>query len=511
MDEDFVLPNMAENNNVPRLIAHVSRNNPTRDATTPTTPIFGLEGLEEILSKLLQKVDSLSEAYGQISSRLDGIEISAGSTQARRNTRLEILTPATAAHAQPNPTAFRREAETITQDTAINLLDLGEPTTNIDPILAHGTHSTASDTPTTLSLLNAGANINSEPWDLQTRLPDTNPDSGICTYSSAPLSYLYSSPTSAAVTTHSTHFHCPVTTPQVSDAGRFPGSRLPPNAHSTSSCSTTNGPRCLECGSGLRKNSSVRFEDTRCPISSTQIPASATPVISIADTTRPAENAPENRQLNAFATYFVPPTRIRLFPKEYEGKEPWVVYKRHFEAVARANAWSSELKALYLAPYLRGTALAFYDTLDIRVRDSYELLGSAFAERFSDEYRQSTAHCQLRARVQKAKESLSEFATDLQRLVCLAFGDCPEQARNRIALSQFLDGIADVDVQQRVRDVEPGTLEDALAQATRVEASRGAARLSRRHIPVAEANVTEGAPMPPEQESEPSGKGRRLI
>lgn len=77
------------------------------------------------------------------------------------------------------------------------------------------------------------------------------------------------------------------------------------------------------------------------------------------------------------ATSTGPPQRIKVQPREFDGKHPWHLYCLHFESVAKVNGWLNEHKALYLAPYLCGSALSFYETLspdvcDIRHRCSNE-------------------------------------------------------------------------------------------------------------------------------------------
>lgn len=199
-------------------------------------------------------------------------------------------------------------------------------------------------------------------------------------------------------------------------------------------------------------------------------------------------NLTEHGQTNPFGQL----QRIKVQPREFDGKTPWQSYRLHFETVARVNGWMNNIKALYLAPYLRGTALAFFETLQPDVRDDYTRLDEALKQRFGNEYEQSTAHSELRGRLQKPKESLNELATDIQRLVYLAFPDCPEPAKDRIALAQFIDGIFDLELQQRVRDSAPDTLEKALSTAVRAEASRVATRLSRRQIRAAEVRISDG-------------------
>lgn len=186
-----------------------------------------------------------------------------------------------------------------------------------------------------------------------------------------------------------------------------------------------------------------------------------------------------------------PPQRIKVQPREFDGKTAWHSYRLHFESVARVNGWMNEHKALYLAPYLRGTALAFFETLPPDVCDDFIRLDLAMKQRFGNEYEQSTAHCELRGRIQRPKESLNELATDIQRLTYLAFPDCPEHAKQRISLAQFVDAIYDLELQQRVRDAAPDTLEKALSIAIRAEASRVASRLTRKQIRVSEAFISK--------------------
>lgn len=120
------------------------------------------------------------------------------------------------------------------------------------------------------------------------------------------------------------------------------------------------------------------------------------------------------------------------------------------------------------------------------------------------QYRQSVAHIQLRGRLQKDKEPLSDYATQIEKLVYLAFPDCPEAARDRIALGQFLDGLFDLEIQQRIRDTGPETLEQALALASRMEASRDATRISRRAVKANQAKVQDAG----NKGTESSGKAR---
>lgn len=197
---------------------------------------------------------------------------------------------------------------------------------------------------------------------------------------------------------------------------------------------------------------------------------------------------PDNPPVPTNAQY-APPKQL-VPPMEYDGKVPWSRYEIHFSAVAKVNEWTADQKALYLVAYLRGPALTYLETLPQDARLNYQTMCDTFRTRFGPECHQSIAHIQLRTRTQKNGENLAEYATDLQRLTFLTFADCPEGARDRIAMEQFLDGIWDLDVQERVRDSAPNTLREALQTATRIEASHRATRASRRNVRAAVASAS---------------------
>lgn len=82
----------------------------------------------------------------------------------------------------------------------------------------------------------------------------------------------------------------------------------------------------------------------------------------------------------------------------------------------------------------------------------------------------------LRTRYQKPKEELSDFAADVQRLTTLAFHDCSAAARDRICMRQFVDGIANKDLQDMVRLSRPTCFDDAIWTSMEFEACKAATR-----------------------------------
>lgn len=192
---------------------------------------------------------------------------------------------------------------------------------------------------------------------------------------------------------------------------------------------------------------------------------------------------------NTLSTIAPPPARPALTPRDFDGHTSWTQYRLHFESIAAANGWHLELKSVYLPAFLRGTALTFFEMLDKSVQKDFTRLCAEMDKRFSADHEKHLAHLQLRCRVQKSDERLADFATDLQRLTNIAFSDCPENAKNRIALAQFVDGISDVEIQHRVREAAPSTIDSALQHALQIQASFIATRMARRAVRAATTTV----------------------
>jgi hypothetical protein len=84
----------------------------------------------------------------------------------------------------------------------------------------------------------------------------------------------------------------------------------------------------------------------------------------------------------------------------------------------------------------------------------------------------------LRARVQKCPENLQEFATDVERLVHLAYPNGPAQFHHEIGTSVFVDGVRNGELQLALR-FAIGTHKkcaNTLVHALEFEAAKNASR-----------------------------------
>ena len=77
---------------------------------------------------------------------------------------------------------------------------------------------------------------------------------------------------------------------------------------------------------------------------------------------------------------------------------------------------------------------------------------------------------QLKSRVRGKDESLPELAQAIQRLVRQAYPEAPLSVWEVLAKDHFVDAIADTDIRWKVLQTRPGTVQEALATATEVEA-----------------------------------------
>lgn len=163
-------------------------------------------------------------------------------------------------------------------------------------------------------------------------------------------------------------------------------------------------------------------------------------------------------------------------PQPYTGKVNWRDYYRQFEIVASRNGWSAEEKADMLAASLRDDALLVLSAFPQGASIEYVSLCRALDQRFGGV--QGAYVTTFRLRTQKPKESITEFAFDLKRLALAAFTDCPNDATEKLVVSQFTEGLRDGNTQLMVQLSRPQNLEDALHTAMEVDARLNGNRTS---------------------------------
>lgn len=177
----------------------------------------------------------------------------------------------------------------------------------------------------------------------------------------------------------------------------------------------------------------------------------------------------------------------------YDGKSSWNVFKQQFETISEYNKWNDASKAVHLTAALRGEAANVLETIPEGSDSKYQELVKALELRFGEEQRKDFNMWQLKTRQQKPDESLQELASDIERLVLLSYKDCPADARERIAVQQFMDSIRNLDLKNvlRMSLSEFKDLRSATTYALKIQSAQEASRMERRMVRQVELSSTE--------------------
>ncbi|KAJ8911712.1 hypothetical protein NQ315_013174 [Exocentrus adspersus] len=128
----------------------------------------------------------------------------------------------------------------------------------------------------------------------------------------------------------------------------------------------------------------------------------------------------------------------------YDGKVPWSTYLRQFEAVVRN--WREEDKATSLIA-ARGEALEVFRTIP-EASPNYATLTSALERRYGDAHLHHVYQAQLRSRKQRFEETLQQYEADISRMVNLAYPTAPADVIQQLAVSNFVEGLKDPEIEQ---------------------------------------------------------------
>ncbi|KAF6214724.1 hypothetical protein GE061_009467 [Apolygus lucorum] len=172
-----------------------------------------------------------------------------------------------------------------------------------------------------------------------------------------------------------------------------------------------------------------------------------------------------------------PTTREKIdviHPPTYDGSTPWDEYWAQFRAIKTENDWGPTTAAVRLMAALRGSALAAVCNVpeDQRYLSTME---DALSRRFGAQGQARLFLARLRQRIQGASEDVASFAADVESLARRAMPS--EEAREAVAVEQFLNGLRNQRVRELVISGDPTTLRDAMIRAAMLEAGLCSNRL----------------------------------
>jgi hypothetical protein len=161
-------------------------------------------------------------------------------------------------------------------------------------------------------------------------------------------------------------------------------------------------------------------------------------------------------------------------PPKFDGTTSWEVFQRQFETVAEHNCWMHREKLTYLITALKGRAADVLHTIPTSA--TYEETLQALEDRFGEQHFAAAYRSQLKTRIQRAGESLQEFAMAIEQLVHRAYPTLPEDHIKREAGKAFTDGVEDPDIKMQLLLGGEKTVKEALRQALELQAVLQAAR-----------------------------------
>lgn len=144
----------------------------------------------------------------------------------------------------------------------------------------------------------------------------------------------------------------------------------------------------------------------------------------------------------------------------YDGKDDWDSFIIPFERRAVIYRWSAVERVDKLHECLRGAAVKYLCSLPEHIREDYFLLKEQLAFRFGQKEPPTTARRRL-GELRQSKETVSEFAEEVHRLVILAYPGVDIELREQIAADAFLKGLRNQKVAYEVMNRDPLSLDEA--------------------------------------------------
>ena len=154
----------------------------------------------------------------------------------------------------------------------------------------------------------------------------------------------------------------------------------------------------------------------------------------------------------------------------YDGKSSCQDYLVQFDLVAEMNDWNGVTRTMELATSLSGVARSVLSDIDVNDRRNYDKLVAALLTRFKPENQSEVYRAQLKGRLRKRSEPLTELAQDVRKLAHKAYPTVPVSARDELAADAFIDALNDVEMEWFIRQGKSQSPDGVLRLALEYEA-----------------------------------------
>ena len=182
---------------------------------------------------------------------------------------------------------------------------------------------------------------------------------------------------------------------------------------------------------------------------------------------------------------------MKLKPPHFDGQEDLTEFLEAFQISVEINKWNYEAKGLYLASSLHGNARTILQELETTEKRDYRTLVKKLTERYGSLNKVEVFRTQLKNRVRKPGESISELAQNIRKLSIQSYPNAPKTWIETIGLDSFIDALTDSDIRIKLKEAELTTISEAEQTGIRLEAYRTADKQRHQVIPVCVAEQTK--------------------
>ena len=162
---------------------------------------------------------------------------------------------------------------------------------------------------------------------------------------------------------------------------------------------------------------------------------------------------------------------LTIKPEPFDGKSDWPEYLVYFEQLAEVYGWDHPTMAVVLGLSLRGDARSVLASLSLAQRRDYKVLKDALTQSFCPTQQIYLYQAELKNRMKRPNESLSDMGRDIVRLAKLAYPTADPETRETVAISAFLDALPGnaMETRMSVLRTRPKTMLEVVALAIEVE------------------------------------------
>ena len=166
------------------------------------------------------------------------------------------------------------------------------------------------------------------------------------------------------------------------------------------------------------------------------------------------------------AQNIVPPKKDRDVPMPrqilFNGEDSWEGFVKPFEALMETCMWTNEERLFRLKSSLRGEAAeyAFSQTTPDTL-SSYVQLMAALESRYKERRTSSSYLAELENRKLQPKEKLTEYVSDIRKLVIKGYPTADNITRETINVRHFIKGLQEQQAALHIGMKDPKSIDDA--------------------------------------------------